>query len=48
MKKKIEIIKDNPIGLKKGEVKNLDVNVANSLIKANQAKIYKEKQSKTD
>ncbi len=48
MKRKVEITKDNPVGLIKGEVKNLDTNIADALIKANQAKVYKEKTVKTD
>jgi len=40
---KVEITKDDPIGLKKGQVKNLSPVLANALIKNKQAKLYKPK-----
>jgi len=45
---KVEIIKDDPIGLVKGDIKNLDVNIADDLVKSKQAKYYKEKTVKID
>ena len=41
---KVEITKDDPIGLKKGEVKNLDPLTAKRLIENKQAKLYKQKE----
>lgn len=40
---KVEITKDDPIGLKKGQVKNLEPVLANRLIKNKQAKLFKPK-----
>jgi len=41
MRKKVEITKDHEIGLKKGEIKNLDFILANRLIKNGFAKEHK-------
>lgn len=46
LKIKVEITKDDPIGLKKGEVKTLAPLLANQLIKNKQAKLYKQKEEK--
>lgn len=40
---RVEITKDNPIGLKKGDLRNLKKGHANRLIKRGMAKLYKEK-----
>lgn len=41
---RVEITKDDPIGLNKGDIKNLSPIVANALIKNKQAKLYKQKE----